>query len=104
VALVKNALESSLPAKHVTLAVESELGKIRFTVQDRGCGMSAESLNHISEPFYTTKGTGGGLGLGTFLARLFAERLNGSLVFESEMGIGTKAILELPLTYHDGKG
>jgi signal transduction histidine kinase len=66
--------------------------------------MRAETLNHIAEPFYTTKGTGGGLGLGTFLARLFAEWLNGSLVFESEVGVGTKAILELPLTHHDGKG
>jgi two-component system sensor histidine kinase RegB len=103
-ALVKNALESSLPGRHVTLAAQSELGKIRFTVQDRGCGMSAESLNHIAEPFNTTKGPGGGLGLGTFLARLFAERMNGSLAFDSEVDIGTTAILELPLVHYDGKG
>jgi signal transduction histidine kinase len=103
-ALVKNALESSAPGQHVRLAAKSEEGRICLTVQDAGRGMSPETLNHIAEPFYTTKGTGGGLGLGTFLARLFAERLNGSLTFESEVGIGTKAILELPLTHHDGKG
>jgi two-component system sensor histidine kinase RegB len=103
-ALVKNALESSAPGQHITLTAQSEQSKIRFTVQDAGCGMSAENLNHIAEPFYTTKSTGGGLGLGTFLARLFAERLNGSLAFESEVGIGTTAILELPFTHHDGKG
>ena len=103
-ALVKNALESSAPGQHVTLTAQSEVGQIRFTIKDTGCGMSAESLNHIAEPFYTTKGTGGGLGLGTFLARLFAERLNGSLAFESEVGIGTTATLELPFTDHDGKG
>jgi two-component system sensor histidine kinase RegB len=102
-ALVKNALESSAPGQHITLTARSEPGKIRFSIQDTGCGMSAESLNHIAEPFYTTKGTGGGLGLGTFLARLFAERLNGSLAFESEVGIGTTAILELPFPHHDGK-
>jgi two-component system sensor histidine kinase RegB len=102
--LVKNALESSAPGQRVTLTAQSELGKIRFTVQDAGCGMSAENLNHIAEPFYTTKGTGGGLGLGTFLARLFAERLNGSLAFESEVGVGTKAILEISLTHHDREG
>jgi two-component system sensor histidine kinase RegB len=66
--------------------------------------MSAETLDHIAEPFYTTKGAAGGLGLGTFLARLFAERLSGSLAFESEVGVGTKAILELPLIHHGGKG
>jgi len=103
-ALVKNALEASAPGQRVTLAARSEEGRICFTVQDAGCGMSAETLNHIAEPFYTTKGSGGGLGLGTFLARLFAERLNGSLAFESEPGIGTKTILELPLTRHDGEG
>ena len=103
-ALVKNALESSARGQRVTLMAESEMGRIRFSVQDAGCGMSAESLNHIAEPFYTTKGTGGGLGLGTFLVRLFAERLNGSLAFESEVAVGTKAILELPLIYHDRKG
>jgi len=103
-ALVKNALESSAPGQHITLTAQSESGRIRFSIQDTGCGMSAESLSHIAEPFYTTKGTGGGLGLGTYLARLFAERLNGSLAFDSEVGIGTKAILELPLTHHGGKG
>ena len=102
-ALVKNALESSRPGQSVTLAAQSEPGRIRFTVQDSGCGMGAETLKHIAEPFYTTKSTGGGLGLGTFLARLFAERLSGSLVFESELGMGTKAILDIPDVRHDGK-
>ncbi|MGO9275548.1 MAG: ATP-binding protein [Terriglobia bacterium] len=103
-ALVKNALESSANGQRVTLAAQCTAGKICFTVQDAGCGMAPETLSRISEPFYTTKGPGGGLGLGTFLVRLFAERLNGSLSFESEAGAGTTAILELPLIRYDGKG
>lgn len=102
-ALVKNALEASTNGKHVTLAAQCAEGWIAFTVQDSGSGMTAETLRRISEPFFTTKGTGRGLGLGTFLVRLFAERLNGSLTFESEAGAGTTALLELPLR-HDGKG
>jgi two-component system sensor histidine kinase RegB len=103
-ALVKNALESSAPGQRVTLAAQAEPGATRFIVEDTGCGMSPETLNRIAEPFFTTKGTGGGLGLGTFLARLFAERMKGSLAFESNVGVGTKAILELPRIDHDGKG
>jgi two-component system sensor histidine kinase RegB len=103
-ALVKNALESSAPGQRVTFAAQAEPGVIRFIVEDAGCGMSPETLNRIAQPFFTTKGTGGGLGLGTFLARLFAERMKGSLAFDSEVGVGTKAILELPRTDHDGKG
>jgi two-component system sensor histidine kinase RegB len=103
-ALVKNALEASAPGQRVTLSAQCDADFMRFTVQDAGCGMSPETLNHIAEPFYTTKGAGGGLGLGAFLARVFAERLKGSLAFESEVGMGTRAILELPRTRHDGKG
>jgi len=99
VALVKNALEASAPGQRIALAVRAGRHAVRFTVEDTGCGMCPETLNRVAEPFFTTKGTGGGLGLGTFLARLFAERLNGSLAFESEAGSGTKAILELPLTH-----
>jgi two-component system sensor histidine kinase RegB len=103
-ALVKNALESSADGKRVTLAAQCAGGTISFTVKDTGSGMTPETLRRVSEPFFTTKGTWRGLGLGTFLVRLFAERLNGSLTFESEAGAGTTAILELPLLHHDGKG
>jgi two-component system, sensor histidine kinase RegB len=103
-ALVKNALEWTADGQRVTLAAQCTAGKVCFTVRDAGCGMAAETLGRISEPFYTTKGPGRGLGLGTFLVRLFAERLHGSLSFESEAGAGTTAILELPLIRYDGKG
>jgi two-component system sensor histidine kinase RegB len=103
-ALVKNALESSAPGQRVTLAAQAAPGVIRFIVEDAGCGMNPETLNRIAQPFFTTKGTGSGLGLGTFLARLFAERMKGSLAFESEVGVGTRTTLELPRIDHDGKG
>ena len=103
-ALVTNALESSAPGQCVTLTAQGEPGRICFIVQDSGCGMGPETLNRISEPFYTTKGDRGGMGWGTFLVRLFAERLNGSLSFESQVGAGTRASLELPFIHHDGKG
>ena len=102
-ALVKNALDSSPSGQCVTLAAKSDSGSVIFTVEDSGCGMSPETLNRVTEPFFTTKCSGRGLGLGTFLVRLFAERLNGNLIFESELGRGTSAILELPLHCHDGK-
>jgi two-component system, sensor histidine kinase RegB len=102
-ALVKNALESSPSGKPVTLSVESDAERVRFSIQDSGSGMSAETLHRITEPFFTTKSPGRGLGLGTFLVRVFAESLHGNLIFDSEPGSGTKAILELPIHCHDGK-
>jgi two-component system, sensor histidine kinase RegB len=96
-ALVKNALDASAPSESVELSVESSAGRLSFIVRDRGQGMSAETLAHLGEPFFTTKQPGSGMGLGTFLARTFAENLGGSLQFESECGQGTTVFLELPV-------
>ena len=59
--------------------------------------MSTEVLEHIAEPFFTTKEPGKGMGLGTFLVRTFAERLGGRVLFDSVSGQGTTATLQLPL-------
>ena len=63
--------------------------------------MTAETLAHLGEPFFTTKEPGRGMGLGTFLAGVFAENLHGSLEFESAAGEGLTAILELPIDAAD---
>jgi two-component system sensor histidine kinase RegB len=85
----------------VDLRADSAAGLLRFTVRDAGAGMTPNVLNRLSEPFFTTKGPGRGMGLGTFLVRVFAENLKGNLAFESEVDAGTKAVLELPLITHD---
>jgi len=100
VALVKNGLDAANHEQPVTLSAGSTGQSVRFVVTDRGCGMSQDTLNRVAEPFFTTKPTGQGMGLGTYLVRVFAEQLGGRLVFESEPGKGTKAILEMPLVAH----
>jgi two-component system, sensor histidine kinase RegB len=99
-ALARNALDASTEAQSVTLSVARNAGSLEFAVTDSGCGMSRETLDRIAEPFFTTKATGCGMGLGTYLARVFAERLGGRLAFDSEPGKGTRVLLELPLTPH----
>jgi two-component system sensor histidine kinase RegB len=61
--------------------------------------MSAESLRHAGEPFFTTREPGKGMGLGVFLVRTVADRLGGRLTLESSVGAGTSATLKLPLTH-----
>ena len=51
--------------------------------------MSADQLERVSEPFYTTKAPGKGMGLGVFLAMNVVRRLGGSVNFESTIGKGT---------------
>ncbi len=96
--LVKNAFDASDEKEaRVLLAVEGRAGRTRFSVIDRGRGIAPEDLPHVGEPFYTTKVPGAGMGLGVFLARAFADRLGGHVALSSEPGLGTRAVLELPI-------
>ncbi|MGE3508570.1 MAG: sensor histidine kinase [Vicinamibacterales bacterium] len=95
--LVRNALDASAdrPDATVRVAVRRDRDRVRLSVADSGPGMAPQVLERAGEPFFTTKEPGRGLGLGLFLARLFAERLGGTLTLDS--GEGTTATLDLPL-------
>jgi CheY-like chemotaxis protein len=69
---------------------------IRLTVADAGVGMDAATLARAREPFFTTKQSGAGTGLGLAMAQAFAEQSGGALVIESQPGIGTTVTLWLP--------
>lgn len=102
-ALVKNALDASPDGKAVTLrAVRSDRGRVRFLIRDQGIGMSSDIIERVAEPFFTTKPAGQGMGLGAFLAHLFAQTIGGQLSFESSPGRGCTAMLELPDMNHGG--
>jgi signal transduction histidine kinase/CheY-like chemotaxis protein len=67
---------------------------VRLDMSDTGPGMSATTLAHASEPFFTTKESGTGLGLAT--ARSFAEQSGGRIAIASEPRGGTTVSLWLP--------
>ena len=95
--LVNNAFDASPPDAPVELEVDAtEERAVRITVRDRGTGMDEETLRRATEPFFTTKDPGRGMGLGLFLVRLVAERNGGRLRLDSTAGRGTTAVLELP--------
>jgi signal transduction histidine kinase len=69
---------------------------VRITIRDTGKGMDANTLAHLGEPFFTTKPVGSGMGLGLAISyRIIADH-QGHLRFESQVGIGTSATVELP--------
>jgi two-component system, sensor histidine kinase RegB len=96
-ALLRNALDANSSDRKVVLSATRSGAQIAFSVSDHGSGMPEAVLRRIAEPFFTTKDPGKGMGLGTFLARTFAERLGGGLWFESTPGKGTTATMKLPL-------
>ncbi|MFC7736424.1 response regulator [Roseomonas sp. GCM10028921] len=64
---------------------------------DDGAGMPPEVLARVIEPFFTTKGTGKGTGIGLAMTRGFAEQSSGGLHIESSPGQGMRVTLWLPL-------
>ena len=66
-------------------------------VSDRGKGIANAVEDRLGEPFVTTKAAHGGLGLGVYLARSFAERLGGTLTYSPRPeGSGTNVELRIP--------
>jgi two-component system sensor histidine kinase RegB len=94
--LVKNACEADTSGHPVLLRVESAGGHLAFVVEDRGPGITAAVSSRLGEPFFTTKPVGQGMGLGLYIARMFAERLRGRLELRPGSGGGTTARLTLP--------
>jgi signal transduction histidine kinase len=94
--LIGNGLDS-LDDREGTVTVSTEPapgGGVRITVTDTGRGMSREELGHAFDDFFTTKP--GGTGLGLSIARRLVLDLGGTLRIETEPGVGTRAVVELP--------
>lgn len=94
--LVKNACEADDQNQRIHLHVRLSDGKFLASVQDHGSGMTPDVSTRAGEPFFTTKETGKGMGLGLFLVRMFAERMRGALRVESRPGYGSTVTLEFP--------
>ena len=67
---------------------------VRLDISDDGCGMDAETRERLFDPFFTSKGSGHGLGLPVALGVVRAH--GGGIALESEPGAGTCFRVYLP--------
>jgi len=73
-------------------------GYVRITVSDTGVGMDDETRRRAIEPFYSTKRSGEGTGLGLSMVHGLMRQLGGALALASKPGRGTEVDLWLPVS------
>jgi signal transduction histidine kinase len=74
----------------------SDQSQIFIEFSDTGCGMSVDLRSHIFEPFYTTKESGHGTGLGLVVVRQVIREHHGEIEVQSETGRGARFRITLP--------
>jgi len=96
--LVVNALDSMDEGGRLTIAHRVRPGMVELVFQDTGCGMTAEVLENIFEPFYTKCRTGKGTGLGLSISHRIVTAHGGEIEAESPgLGQGSTFRIRLPL-------
>jgi two-component system, NtrC family, sensor kinase len=103
-ALIVNAADA-MP-KGGNLWLSSQLSEDRqhvaLSVRDDGCGIPADMLPKVFEPFVTTKDLHHGTGLGLAVSRGIVERHGGKICIQSEVGKGTMLTITLPVPSRSG--
>lgn len=88
----------TLDAEYASQHPEVTEGKyLMMAVSDTGCGINEETLSHIFEPFYTTKGVGQGSGLGLATVYGLVRQHDGHLWVASEEGKGASFQIYFPV-------
>lgn len=95
--LLINACEAlTNRGQRVKVRVAEKRSKILIEVIDEGKGIPANQLDHVCDPFHTTKRDDGGTGLGLSISSGIVSEHGGELRIESNEGEGTLAVVELP--------
>ncbi|UXH42512.1 ATP-binding protein [Rossellomorea vietnamensis] len=95
--IIKNAVEAIPPSRDgkVSITLEEQGTNAQVVVKDNGVGMEPERIEHLGEPFYSTKEKGTGLGLA--VCKKIIQRHKGQIHFQSDIEKGTAVEISLPI-------
>lgn len=100
--IINNAVQAMPGGGRLTIAVrapksEGHLPLVEVAISDTGVGISPDKLRRVFDPFYTSKETGQGTGLGLSVSRkIVVDQHDGAIVLKSEEGAGATFIIRLP--------
>jgi signal transduction histidine kinase len=98
--LLENTCKYSRPATPIIVRTWGQPAGVALAVEDHGCGIVAEDLPRIFEPFYRAESArrlgSAGAGLGLAVAERIAATHGGTITAESEPGRGSRFVVRLP--------
>ena len=82
---------------YIHLGFEMSEKRVQLYVEDSGQGISQEHIEHIFDRFYKIDSFKSGTGLGLSICKTIVSRLQGEITVRSEVGKGTRFLVDLPL-------
>lgn len=103
--LIQNSCEA-LDKPEKALIVSTRYNKltdgVEISIRDEGTGIAPDDLKKVTDPFFTTKRTMGGTGLGLSVSAGIVKEHNGLMHFTSEPGVGTEVVIVFPAFHGAG--
>lgn len=95
--ILSNSIQAIESKGTITVKTSATANYLIAEIQDTGCGISKEDLARVTDPFFSTKDPGMGVGLGLSIVYNIINEHNGEFSIESEVGVGTKVKLKFPV-------
>lgn len=95
--LLINAAHATDQQGCINIGTSSQDNEVVISIADNGCGIPDSIVHRIFDPFFTTKPVGKGVGLGLTVCRNIVHHHGGTIMVESKIKPGTRAIVKLPL-------
>jgi signal transduction histidine kinase len=101
--LIRNGIQAMPKGGRVRVVLERDepgedgIGYVSVRVEDEGIGIPQKDLDHIFEPFFSTKGSGQGVGLGLSIVQGIVEDHRGDITVDSLPGCGSRFRVRLPV-------
>ena len=103
--LLRNALDavSAAPEKVVAVTLRRDGDAAILSIRDSGAGIPEHVAQHLFAPFFTTKPSGEGLGLGLAISSSIVQAMNGQLTAHNHSAGGAEFVLRLPALRDGGE-
>lgn len=95
--ILLNAIHSITPPGKIEVSTRAAGDSVKILISDTGCGIPEEFIGKIFDPFYTTKDSTKGTGLGLAVSYGIIKKHGGDIQVKSTVGKGTTFVVRLPI-------